>query len=196
MAWLAFRSRLCLSEPVADLDDFEASLRDAAMGLRRIPKELRKELSVRDKPEIAVPLAAKIASGWSGPWGPALAGATKARAGADPTIVVGGAKAVVSGGASARQLVYGVEWGANANTVRTVNRQKGRGNSGRGRVTARERAAAAAKGQIIFKRHSTRQFVGKRAPSVFPTIRSNGGWIMDKFATIVDDVLSPVMARD
>ena len=118
--------------------------------------------------------------------------ATKARAGADPTIVVGGAKRVVSGGASPRQLVYGVEWGANANTMRTVNRRKMFGSDGLGRVTTRERAEAASHGQTIFKRHATRQFLGKKSPAVFPTIKKSGGWIMDRYADIVDDVLRGV----
>ena len=141
------------------------------MQLRRIPKDLRKALSVRVKPEVAVPLAARIASAASGPWGPVLAAATKPRASADPTIVVGGARKVVSGGASARALVYGVEFGSTGRTITGVN---------------------AGRGHRSYSRRSTRQFLRHKRPFIFPTIRSSGGWVLDKFATIVDDVLGEV----
>ena len=141
------------------------------MQLRRIPKDLRKALSVRVKPEIAVPLAGRIAGAAGGPWGPVLATATKARAGADPTIVVGGARKVVSGGASPRALVYGVEFGSTGRTVTGV---------------------PAGRGHRSYSRKSTRQFLAHKRPFIFPTIRSSGGWILDQYATIVDDVLGEI----
>ena len=153
---------------MSDLDDFERSCRETSRQLRAIPKDLRKALAVRVRPEIAEPLAAKIRSSWSGPWAQVLATATKTKTGADPTIFVGGSRKVVSGGASPRQLVYGAEFGASGRTVTGVQ---------------------AGTGHRSYSRRSTRQFVANKAPSVFPTIRANGGWVMDKFADIVDDVL-------
>ena len=157
---------------------FEKRCRDTSFALRRLPKELRKAMSVRVKPEIAVPLAAKIASAAGGPWGPVLAAATKARAGADPTIVVGGARKVVSGKAAAYQLVYGVEFGANPNTTRRYS------------VTKHGMIPGSRGATKVFMRHATRQFVGRKHPFIFPTIRREGGWILDQFATIADDVLT------
>ena len=152
-----------------DLEAFERSCRDTSMALRRIPKELRKAMSVRVKPEVAIPLAAKIASNAVGPWAAVLAKATKARASADPTIVVGGARKVVSGGASARALVYGVEFGSTGRTVTGV---------------------PAGRGHRSYSRKSTRQFLAHKQPFVFPTIKANGGWVLEQFATIADDDLT------
>jgi hypothetical protein len=143
------------------------------MQLRRVPKDLKKALSVRVKPEIAEPLAQRVSGAWTGPYAQVLATATKARAGAEPIINIGGARKVVSGGASPRQLVYGVEFGATGRRVVGVS---------------------AGKGHRSYSRKATRQFVGHHAPAVFPTIRRSGGWLMDKYADIVNDVLGKVVS--
>lgn len=38
----------------------------------------------------------------------------------------------------------------------------------------------------------TRQFVRNKAPFIFPTIGRSGGWVLDRFADIVDRVLGRV----
>ena len=152
------------------LEAFERSCRDTSRQLRRLPSELRKELAAQVQPRVAVPLAGKVAQAFGGPWAAPLSRSTKARKLADPTIVVGGAKRVASGGASARQLVYGATFGGGAR-VSTVTRRTSSGSS------------------TSYKVHTTRQFRGKGRDDVFNTIRANGAWVLTQFASIVDDVL-------
>ena len=83
---------------------------------------------------------------------------------------VRGARRVVSGGASARQLVYGATFG---------------GGSRRSTVTRRTSSGRSTTYQV----HTTRQFRGKARDDVFDTIRANGAWVLTQFAGIVDDVL-------
>jgi len=151
------------------LDLFATSCKDTSRQLRRLPAELRKALASEVQAQVADPLAGKIAQAFQGPWAAPLARSTKARKLADPTIVVGGARRVVSGGASARQLVYGATFG---------------GGSRVSSVTRRTRS-----GTTSYKVHTTRQFRGKGRDDVFNTIRSQGAWVLTQFATIVDDVL-------
>lgn len=155
-----------------DLDAFARACRDTSRQLRRLPRELRAALSSEVQPRVAVPLAAKIANAYAGPWAAPLAASTKARKLADPTVVIGGARRVVSGGASGRQLVYGATWGGGGVRVSTVTRRTR--NGGR---------------PATYKAKTTRQFRGKANDRIFPTIRANGVWILDEFATIVDDVI-------
>lgn len=147
---------------MSDLAAFAAECDAASKSLRRLPKDVRRALASDVKSEVAAPLADKIGAASRGPYGRVLAAATKARASADPQIVVGGARRVVSGGASARQLVYGTEFG------------------GGGRTTA----VPAGRGHKAYRRRSTNQF--RRAyPFVFPTIGREGEWVLDRFADIV-----------
>lgn len=155
------------------LEAFERSCRDTSRQLRRIPAELRKALASEVQPKVAVPLAGKVAQAFAGPWSAPLAAQTKARKLADPTIVVGGAKRVASGGASARQLVYGATFGGGSR-VSTVTRRTRSG------------------GSTTYQVHTTRQFRGKGRDDVFNTIRANGAWVLTQFASIVDDVLGKV----
>lgn len=152
------------------LEAFERSCRDTSRQLRRLPSELRKELAAQVQPKVAVPLAGKIAQAFGGPWSAPLSASTKARKLADPTIVIGGARRVVSGGATARQLVYGATFG---------------GGTRRSTVTRRTRSGSSTTYQV----HTTRQFRGKGRDDVFDTIRANGAWVLTQFAGIVDDVL-------
>lgn len=151
---------------MADLSDFAAECEFVSKKLRRINKDLRRALAAEVKTEVAIPLAQKISQAASGPYGPALSGAVKARAQADPTIVIGGSRKIVHGGANARQLVFGTEFG------------------GGKRITAVPRNAKH-KG---YKRRSTNQFVPAH-PFVFSTIGRNGEWVLDQFSNIVMKVL-------
>lgn len=155
------------------LEAFERSCRDTSRQLRRLPADLRKELAAQVQPKVAVPLAGKIAQAFGGPWAAPLALQTKARKLADPTIVIGGAKRVASGGASARDLVYGATFGSGDREAT---------------VTRRTRSGSSTTYQV----HTTRQFHRKGRDDVFNTIRSNGAWVLTQFAGIVDDVLGKV----
>lgn len=148
----------------------------------------------RVTPEIAEPLAEDIAGAYTGPWAQPLAGATKARRLADPTIIVGGTRRVVSGGASPRQLVYGNEWGGGARVTTVHRERRADGTKRHGRISAAERARRASAGKTVYKVRSTRQFL-RPHPSIFPTIRSAGGWMLDRFADIALSVLDEVIPR-
>jgi len=156
---------------VATPEEFAQQCRETSRQMRRLPAELRRTLAQRSKAEVAEPLAAKISAAASGPYGRALSASVKTRAAADPQIVVGGARRVVSGGASARQLVYGVEFGGGSRVKAIPATPRRRGH----------------------RRHTTRQFVGKHAPFVFPTIGANIDTVLESFADIVDDVLGEVV---
>lgn len=155
-----------------DLEAFARSCRDTSRQLRRLPADLRRELGAQVQPKVAVPLAAKVANVWTGPWARALAQQTKARKLADPTVVIGGARRVVRGGANARQLVYGATFGG-GKRVSTVTRS-----------TAR----------APYRARTTRQFFG-RSERLFPMLEAESPWVLDQFATIVDDVLGKVRAN-
>lgn len=152
---------------------FAASCRDTSRQLRRMPADLRKQLAADVQPQIAEPLADKIAASFVGPWAAPLAISTKARKLADPTIIVGGSRRVVSGGASARQLVYGAQFGGGTR-VSTVSRRTRGGKATR------------------YHTHTTRQFAGRGRATIFTTIRDQAAWALDRFAGIVDRVLSEV----
>lgn len=173
---------------------FAAACRTTARGMRYAPPELRRALADRVTPEIATPLAGDIAAAYRGPWAPQLAIGTKARKLADPTIVIGGSRGVVSGGASVRDLVYGNEFGGGGRVTTVHRERRADGSKRRGRISRAERARAASRGQTIYKVHSTRQFRTAR-PSIIPTIRRRGGWVLDQFANIAVDVLREVISR-
>ncbi|MGW5239496.1 hypothetical protein ACWEOW_11235 [Monashia sp. NPDC004114] len=153
---------------MATPDEFARECDEVARSLRRVPSELRRALASEVKTEVATPLAARVAAAAAGPYARPLSGAVKARALADPTIVIGGSRKVVSGGASPRQLIYGTEWG---------------GGKRRSSVTRRTRH-----GSVTYKRRSTNQFVPAH-PFVFDTIAENADWVLDRFADITLKVL-------
>lgn len=154
---------------MADLDGFARECKVASRQLRRLPKDLRRELGSAVKIEVAEPLADRIGAAWRGPHARALQVQTKARAAADPQVVVGGTRRVVSGGASARQLVYGNEFGGGKRVTAIPSTARRRGH----------------------RRRTTRQFA-RPHPAVFPTISRSGQWVLDQFAKIVDEVLGGV----
>jgi hypothetical protein len=156
---------------MATLDEFGRECDAAAKALRRVPRELRRALASEVKTEVAVPLAAKIAAAASGPYGRALSGAVKARAQADPTIVIGGSRKVVSGGANARQLVFGTEFGGGKRTTRIARRP----------------------GRAGYRRRTTNQFVPAH-PFVFSTIGDNVDWVLDRYSDIVLKVLNEAVS--
>lgn len=155
---------------MADLQAFERSCRETARQLRRVPADLRRALSSDVQPLIAEPLADRISSTFTGPWAAPLAGATKTRKLADPTIIIGGARRVVSGGANARQLVYGAQFGGGNRTSKITRKTR------RGRAT--------------YSARTTRQFARHAQETIFPAIRREGGWVLDQFAEIVAKVLT------
>jgi hypothetical protein len=91
---------------------------DASKALRRIPKEVRRALAAEVKTEVAAPLAVKIAGAATGPYNRVLRNGTKARASADPQIVVGGARPRLSHGAGPRDVVFGTEFGGGKRITR------------------------------------------------------------------------------
>lgn len=141
--------------------------------MRRLPIDVRRELRTRVKSEVAGPIAQDVRSAGSTSYGRRVAGTTRVRAQADPTIVVGGAKRIVSGGAKGRDLVFGTHFG------------------GGSRVTA----VPARSGRRGYQRRSTRQFAGRRDPFVFGTVARNLDRYLDLWAGIVDDVVGKVIGR-
>jgi hypothetical protein len=96
-----------------------------------------------------------------------LAAGVKARAGADPTIVVGGLRPKLSGGAGPRQVIFGAEFGGGK----------------------RLSAVPAGRGRRGYRRYTTAQFRAHQTPFVFPTIADNIPWALDTWADLTLDVL-------
>jgi hypothetical protein len=155
---------------MGDLREFAQECDAAARGLRRVPADLRRSLGAEVQEKVARPLADRIAAAATGPHARALAAGVKARKLADPTIVVGGAKRLVSGTAQIRDLVPGNEWGGGRRTTRVPRRPGRRG----------------------YRFRSTNQFLPAH-PFIYPTIGRNGEWILDEFADIVNDVLGKAL---
>ena len=147
---------------MSSMEEFAAECDQVARSLRRLPKDVRRALASDVKTEVAAPLAAKIGSAATGPYGAVLATATKARASAEPVIVVGGGRKVVSGGATPRDLVFGTEFGGGKRRSRVPRNAK----------------------HVGYSRAGTNQFKPAR-PFVFPTIGREGDWVLDRFADIV-----------
>ena len=147
---------------MSDIKDFAEECDFVAKQLRRLPSDVRRALASEVKTAVALPLAGKIGSAARGPYGAALSGSVKARAAADPTIVIGGSRKVVSGGANARQLIYGTEFGGGKRITRVPTTPKRAG----------------------YRRRSTNQFV-PAYPFVFPTVGKNMDWVLDTYADIV-----------
>ena len=147
---------------MASLDDFTAECELAAKNLRRVPRDLRRALSSDVKTKVASRRAQKIGAAATGPWAPVLAAGTKARAAADPQIVVGGLRPKLSGGAGPRQVVFGTEFGGGKRISRVARSAKRSG----------------------YRRYSTNQFRNNKRPFVFPTIGKNLDWVLDEFADI------------
>lgn len=152
---------------MSDIDEFTAQCRVAARGLRRLPSDLRRGIAGDVQEQVAAPLADRVGAAARGPWAAQLRAATKARKLADPTIVIGGSRKVVSGGANPRQLVYGTEFGGGKRRTAVPSRPGRRG----------------------YTRVTTRQFANNHAPFVFRTVGENFDWAIDRFAGIVLDRL-------
>ena len=150
--------------------EFARECKEAARNLRRLPKELRRALSNEVRDQVAEPLAADIRAAWSGPYARALSAATKTRAAADPQIVVGGSRRVVSGGASARDLVFGAEFGGGRRVTVIPTRPGRRGH----------------------RRHTTRQF-GRGQHAVFGTIEATLDRTFQRWADVVEKVAGDVI---
>lgn len=161
---------------MSSTDAFERSCRDTARQLRRMPADVRREISTRATELVAAPIARRIQAAYTGPWARALAAGTKARKAADPTIVVGGARRVVSGGASVRQLVYGDQFGGSRRVTPTTRRTRDGG-----RTTS-------------YRLRSTRQF-GQPRPAIIPTLRKSTAQMLEAFADLVLDVFDKGAGR-
>lgn len=162
-----------------DTSEFATACKQAARDLRRIPKELRREVGAEVKKDVADPLAAAIRQAWHGPQAAVLSAATKTRVNVDPVIVVGGSRRVLSGGGSARDVVFGNEFGGGKRSA-LVNRPRSAGRKRRGRVTTTEAATTRKK---IFRRHTTKQFPVEGQHAVFGTVED---LLDDTFARWVD----------
>lgn len=153
---------------MAELDDFADACTRATRQLRRMPADLRRDLGRHVKAEVADPLARKVAGAAQSapPYGALLAGSVRTRAGADPTLVVGGRRRVASQGATARDLVYGQNFGG-----------------------GRRRTKVTRAGARPFARRSTMQFVRYR-PFIFPTFAREADETFERWL----DVLEPYLA--
>lgn len=156
-----------------DADEFGRQAEQAARDLRRLPADLRRALAQESKAKVATPLAAKVASAATGPWSRVLAGGVKARATADPKIVIGGQSPKLSGGGGPRSVVFGNEFGG-GKRVRSLAR------------TSRRRG---------HRRATTNQFRHPH-PFVFRTINANMDWVLDQFADITMTVLDKGVGRN
>lgn len=135
----------------------------ASRALRRLPADVKKAVKADVRAKVADPLARSMAAAAAGPYAAALAAGVKTRADVTPKIVVGGARKVASGGASVRQLVYGVEFGGGRRT----------GTVRRGRTT--------------YRRRTTMQFT--RAPFIYPTWDRDQDEVLAGYGEVLDTVL-------
>lgn len=158
---------------MATAAEFTAECKRASRSLRRLPADLRRALGQRVKADVAEPLAADIRSAWTGPYGPALSAATKARVSTDPQVVIGGSRRVVSGGASPRQLVYGAEWGGGKRVARIPSRP----------------------GRRAHRRRTTAQFPRQGQHAVYGTIGATLDRTFDRWVTVVADLIDDTLER-
>lgn len=149
-----------------ELDALARSADETARALRRLPTEVRRAMSQRMKPEVAEPLAARVRSAGSSVYGRRVAATAKARAGANPTVVVGGTQRVVSGGGTGRQIVFGAMFGGGSR-IAIIRSRRAR----------------------THLRHTTRQFAGERDAFVPRAVRDGAAEALTNFATIANDTI-------
>lgn len=166
-----------------DLEAFARQCKALSRAVSALPKEVKQDLSPQVVEAIGPKLSQQVGHAARGPFRRALFGAARVRANPNPTLVVGGrtgASATLSGGAAARDVVFGTEYGG-GNRVSTVNRKPGK----RGRVSAAERAkGGGAGGKTVYKRRTTRQFV-PATPYIWETTEDNMPWVLDAYADII-----------
>lgn len=153
--------------------DFAAECKAAARDLLRVPSELRKRLGREVQQDVAEPLAGEIRAALDGPYRGVLVDAVKTRIQGDPMIVVGGARRVLSGGASVRDVVFGDEFGGGSRlgTVRSTSKRKGH------------------------TRRTTRQFAGKARHNIIGTIEANAARTFDRWADTVARIINETVGR-
>ncbi len=156
---------------MATASDFATACKNASRQMRRLPAETRRALANEVRDAVAEPLAADIRSAWTGPYARVLSAATKARVQTDPQVVVGGSRRVVSGGASARDLVYGEEWGGGRRVKVMAGTPRRRGH----------------------RRRTTRQFAGPGQHAVYGTIARTLDKSLERWADAVDRIVGKVM---
>lgn len=148
--------------------EFAAACRQTSRAARRLPAEVRRDLKARVRDRVAEPIAADVRAGGSTTYTRLVAGTTRVRADADPTVVLGGARRLVSGGARGRDLVFGAQFGGGKAVVSVPSRP----------------------GQRAHRRRSTMQF-GGRDPFVFATLRRN----IDRYLGLWADVVVETVGR-
>lgn len=149
-------------------DDFTQAARNAARDLRRVPAELRKRLGREVRDDVAEPLAGEIRASFDGPYRAVLVGAVKTRIQGDPMIVVGGARRVLSGGASVRDVVFGDEFGGGS----------------------RRRVVSSTPRRKAHLRHTTRQFAGGGRGNILGTIRTQAETTFERWADTVERIIN------
>ncbi len=153
-------------------DDFAQACKDTSRNLRRVPAELRKLLGREVRDTVAEPLASDIRAAFDGPYRRVLVGAVKTRVQGDPMIVVGGARRVLSGGASVRDVVFGDEFGGGSRVSVVPSTSKRRGHT----------------------RHTTRQF-GRARGNVLGTIRSTADTTFARWVDAVNKIIDDTIER-
>lgn len=139
--------------------------------MRRLPAEVRKALGRRVADEVTEPLAAEVRTAGRTTYGRLVAPTAKGRAKGDPTIVVGGARRVASGGARARDVVFGAHFGGGV------------------RVTA----VPAGNGHRGYRRRTTRQFDRRPDPFLFGTVKRQLDPTLNRWADIVTETVEEVI---
>lgn len=142
----------------------------AAQAVRSLPRALQQAYTARTRHEVADPLAARIRSAGRGVYGTRIAPTATVRTGTVPLVVVGGTARVVSGGATARDLLWGNELAQPARVAA---------------VPARSRQAA-------HRRRSNVQTRTHRAPFILRTVNASIEWAFERWAKIADDALDQV----
>lgn len=186
---------------MSTLDEFAAECNAAAKALRRVPAEARRKIAAESKTRIAEPLAAEVGRAARGPWARILTPGSKARAAADPTIIVGGKTPTVRNGAGPSDVVFGTELGGKGEKQTHIGRARytredvaaaprgsriRAGQIRRGRVSAAERAAAA---RTIHQRRTTVQFVNNRYPFILDTVEASMPEVLDEFGDLILETL-------
>ena len=92
-------------------EEFAQEARTRARALRALPGDLRRDLARTVRDDVAAPMAADISRGGSSVYARRVAPTARATVSAEARVVVGSTRVVASGGATARDLVYGTEFG-------------------------------------------------------------------------------------
>ncbi len=143
--------------------EFAQETRRAADAVRRLPRALHDALPRITEEEVAAPLAERVRSAGGNTYARRVSATATVQLTPHPTLVIGGARQILSGGATGSDIAPGTEFGG-GQRVGTVSASRARSH----------------------RRRTTRQFVRQQSPFAVRTVERSLDWAFQRFVDAVE----------